>query len=83
MAAKRKLIHPIVKVYWDDACGQRRWLPVREARHEPVETITVGYMLKKTTVGITVAATLNDQGDCNDVCFVPRGMISKIEVIRR
>ena len=81
--SKRRLIHPIVKVFWDDACGGGGWRPVANALHRAVETVTVGYMVKKTKLGVTVAATLNDQGDCNDVCFVPRGMIKSIEVLRR
>lgn len=81
--AKAKLIHPIVKVYWNDACGQRGWLPVGQALHRAVETISVGYMVKKTKDGVTVVGTLNDQGDCNDVCFVPAGMVTKIEVLQK
>lgn len=81
--AKRKLIHPIVKVFWGDACGQRGWRPMSDALHGPVATISIGYMLKRTKLGVTVAATLNDFGDVNDVCFVPSRMITKIEVLRR
>lgn len=81
--AKRNLIHPIVKVYWEDACGQQGWRPIKDARHEPVSTISVGYLVKKTQLGVTVAATLNDQTEVNDVVFIPRGMVQRIEVLRR
>lgn len=81
--SKRQLIHPIVKVYWDDACGQQGWRSVSDARHSAVETISIGYLVKKTKVGVTVAATLNDQGEVNDVVFVPAGMVTKIEILRR
>lgn len=82
MRRKRRLVHPIVNVFWDDACGQQGWRDVKDARHAPTQTVTAGYMVKKTKAGVTIAATLNDQGQCNDVCFVPRGMVTKIEVLR-
>lgn len=81
--AKRKLQYPIVKVFWNDACGVNLWVDDKEARHSCVSTISLGYMLKKTNLGVTVAASMNDQKQVNNVCFVPRGMITKIEVLRR
>lgn len=78
-----KLKRPrLVEIHWDDAWSGSGWRVPADIDHTALVATTVGYMIKSTRLGVTVAGSLADNGDYGSISFRPRGMIRKIRRLR-
>lgn len=78
---------PVVVVKWGDAFTYTDTMPVKDISSKPLNSVTVGVLLRDDADGVTVVGELVDPDSFPDeesraryTHFVPRGMVQ--EVIR-
>ena len=78
---------PPVIVLWRDAWGSDVDVDISNLEHEPVETETLGWLLRSDYIGVTLAMdgyTAADMADSyRNTAFIPRGMIKRIIHLQR
>lgn len=67
-----------VTVHWTDATGYDGWDKVESPR-QLTQTITRGWLLKRTREHLEVACTVSDLDNVNQVMVIPRAWIRKVE----
>lgn len=78
---------PLVKVTWHDAADEEKtWLKESEIDafgDEPVEVVSIGWLLRKTPKYVTLAGDRIEEGTeevtWGRVCKIPLGMVQSIE----
>jgi hypothetical protein len=84
--SKRGRFVPYVAVDWYDSHTQRHaWNSDQEvnAYHsEPIVCTTVGMLVKRDKRGITIAMSVNSQGQMGGLWHVPAGMIRRVHRLK-
>lgn len=81
----KKPKYALVRITWLDAWAGGEWVDDNDARFHPGGTIvsTVGYRVYSSNKGITVASTVDFEGNVNATMTIPRGMVKRVEVLER
>lgn len=85
MAKAKKQVRKLVVVTWGDAWSTSGWQDSSYARERcKSETIySVGWLCSQNKEGIFLSARIDPEFDnIGNNCFIPRGMIHKIETIK-
>lgn len=78
-----RVTEKLIEVTWGDAWGTNRWYDETSMPDaKPVMCVSVGFLIKESKAGLTMAATKADNGDYTGVSFRPRGMIKKIRRLK-
>ena len=72
-------MEPVIVVWmdaWTEDCDQVR----NEIDHNPLETHSIGFLVRADEVGVTIAMDSypSSSEDIRNVMFIPRGMIRKV-----
>jgi len=74
--------YDIVRVIWNDACFmQGQPIDPADPPHSGLIMVTVGWLLKSTKEGVTLAMEFNEAGGTRNATFVPRQIILKEDII--
>lgn len=86
-AKKLKKLPPLVEIHWGDAWSNAGWRDEKDIDHTPVRCVTVGYLIKTTRAGYTTVGTIAPDDEMThsvlNVSFRPKGMVTKIKVLRK
>lgn len=74
--------HSIVEILWEDAKSIDDWTQIGDIDGEVVPTKTVGYLLKVTTRAVSLAPTVNGEGDAGSTYVIPLGMVTGLKLLR-
>lgn len=79
------MIGELVKVVWQDTHGSAANVvyDIDEIPHCPIEVISYGLLLKDNEVGVSIASEKVDQDTYRGYSFMPRGMIVKVEPVKK
>lgn len=82
---KKKLTRQLVMVEWGDAWVHGAWddEASSKSKAKPVTVFTVGWLLRKDSKGVLVAAQIADGTQLANQSFIPKGMIRSIRVLRQ
>ncbi len=72
----------LVELVWDDHWGQQGWRGTDDIDHTPMRCRSVGYLVKETKLGFTLAGTLAD-GQWNTIMFRMRKCVISVRTVRR
>ena len=80
-APKKK--YKLVRVFWEDAHSNARWLTAKDAKEWANDTNcymceNVGYLIEKTDKGIVLAARISDDGDLGLLQRIPKKWVTKV-----
>jgi hypothetical protein len=88
-----KKLPPLVEIHWGDAWGAGGWKEVRTAECSSLKCVSIGYLIRRTEEGYVIAGTLDLEnldhtqpfslGTIGHTMFRPRGMVTKIKVLRK
>lgn len=80
----RKKSHKLVCISWMDAFVDTDSFTYKEAlTTEPVYTKTVGFLIVKNQHGYVLATDIYDNlDDYNTKIFIPKGMVTKVEILK-
>ena len=72
-------------IEWGDAWVHSHWDDEDASKNKarPVSVFTVGWLLKKDSKGVLVAAQIADGSQIANQSFIPRGMIRSIKVLKQ
>jgi hypothetical protein len=74
---------PVVEVTWFDAVTDPRWLAGDEvAAQKPIECRTLGRLFARSKTSLTLAASVNFNGNMGEVTTIPAGWVVKIRHLR-
>lgn len=76
----------LVKVEWEDAYAPGPpWVLPDELPETPSanRVAQVGYLVKEGKAGIWLASGFTKDGAINNPFFIPRGMVKKVEEVKR
>lgn len=75
----------LVRVLWNDAHGSAANVvyDIDEIPHAPIECTSYGILLKDDEVGVSIASEQVDVDTYRGYSFVPRGMLVKLEPIKK
>lgn len=75
-------LNKIVLISWRDASSRSMWGSREEyLEHEPMEILTVGFLLKQDKKSITVVASQAEDSDLHQAIAIPRDWVTKIKVL--
>ena len=75
--------HKLVYVEWEDASGLSHWRDDTTAKDAlPIPVRSIGWLMAKNKKCITIAASLNNQGEHSDRNTIPKGCIIKIMEVK-
>jgi hypothetical protein len=73
--------YPVVEVVWDDASHQEGPLPLDELR--PLMRLrTVGYLLRRDDVSLTLAMEIGADGQFRDVSHIPVSGVVRVRKLK-
>jgi hypothetical protein len=77
------MLKELVKVTWLDAHGSAANVvyDIDEIPHAPIECTSYGILLKDDEVGVSIASEQVGVDTYRGYSFVPRGMLSRVEVV--
>ncbi len=76
--------YPLVCVYWLDAHGSAvGTYEIDEIPHAAILVKSYGLLLKEDEKGVSIASEQCDEGVFRGFTFVPKGMIVKIEPVKK
>jgi len=77
-------LQPVI-VTWMDAWGEDVQRETENLEHHPVETVSVGFLVREDEVGASIAMdTYTDTlSEVRNTAFIPRGMIRKITYLHQ
>ena len=66
--------------YWSDIISTDAWTPQEEAaKIEPLECVSVGWLLNQDGVVIRLASTIGDNDSVGGVIVIPKGVITGVK----
>lgn len=69
----------LVRITWLDACSPTdTWTPTEQATAKLVRVESVGFVIKRSKVAITIAASVYD-GYCGSIITIPKSGIKRIK----
>jgi hypothetical protein len=70
-------------ITWMDAFSEDARSDIADLHHKPIETRSVGYVLKSDEIGITIA--MDDYPEhpteCHTISFIPIGMVRDVRYL--
>jgi len=74
-------MEPVI-IVWMDAWGKDSQVDIADIEHHPIETYTIGFLIKEDEIGVTISMDSypDSPEECRNTAFIPRGMVR--EVIR-
>jgi hypothetical protein len=87
MSRKQGKFLPFVEVTWVDShsSASSAWRSLKEAEEyhcEPCVCSTVGFLFKRDRRGLTLAQSVNEQGQVGALWHVPAGMVRRVRRLR-
>jgi hypothetical protein len=72
--------HPLVQVHWKDAMspGSTWQDPDELVDMDPIEIVSVGYMLRRTKSKIVLASSLGNNGAVGECLVVPAPWVARV-----
>lgn len=74
--------YPIVLAIWHDAHETQHDIPPEEIIHEPMVQQTVGFLIRRDKLGITLATEHGSDGNLRTTNFIPAGMIQRVRKLK-
>lgn len=76
---------PLCWALWQDATSLGRWRSLEDARRAGTTTTcqTVGWLVKATRTEISLAQSIGEGGDVNDLMVIPRSEVKELRELRR
>jgi hypothetical protein len=72
----------VVQVTWEDAQGESGWKATGDIVHEPDRITSVGWLVKRDDVGVTICQSFNRDGRIADTLFVPAAYVRTVKTIK-
>jgi hypothetical protein len=75
---------PLVEVAWTDCCTYSGWRDADEAiEYKIMQCKSVGYLLDKSPVMISIAQSLADNGEVAEVTCIPAEVVIEVRELCR
>ena len=71
----------LVILTWDDAQALGGWKTAADIDHEPDRITSVGWLVRRDDVGVTICQSYNSDRRIADTLFVPAALLRKLRVI--
>lgn len=82
VARVRPADYPLVLVDWLDPAGAASWRDLADAKEYPMAVcVTVGWLIVDKADRITLAASINDDGNAADLTTMPRACVQGIHAL--
>lgn len=79
MSSSRKFPLKKVTIDWTDACTEDAWRHLSDVDiHGGINVRSTGFLMKEDKKGVTIAASVADNGMCFSKLFIPRQWIKRI-----
>lgn len=79
--------YDLVEIHWGDAWAGAGWRNLEVADDNALPCVSVGYLVRESKAGYILAGNLDISGSTyahtGSTMFRPRGMVTKIKVIRK
>lgn len=71
----------LVMVSWDDAQAAGGWTDSGHIEHGPDRISSVGWLVRRDEIGVTICQSSNNEGKIADTLFVPAVLVRKVKVL--
>lgn len=71
----------LVIVTWDDAQGSGGWTTAADIDHAPDRITSVGWLVRRDNVGLTICQSFNSEDRIADTLFVPTAYLRKVRAV--
>jgi hypothetical protein len=72
----------LVQVIWEDAQAEGGWKSTADITHEPDRIVSVGWLVKRDDVGVTICQSTNRDGRIADTLFVPAAYVRIVKTFK-